>query len=166
MSAHAVSKRGHVFSPTLMPKPVTWVIIANRAGVRIYSRVGYRRQLRLIDEKSCPRGRLKTGELISDRPGQSFYSDSSRRHFFSSEHDAQDQVAQAFVKKIALFLKKSWGENLFDRLVLIAEPRFLGKLRKALGPRLRNKLIGVLDKELIGVSERQLLNYVKELPAA
>lgn len=119
-----------------------------------------------MHERSYPEGRLKTGDLKSHRPGQSFYSDSLKRNFFISEHDAHDQVAQVFVKGIVTFLKKSWGANQFDRLILIAEPRFLGKLQKTLGPVLRNKLVGVLDKELIKISERKLINYLRKIPAA
>lgn len=164
MGARAVEKRRYFLSGGMTPDVVTWVLVAHQSGAKIYERTRSKRTLRLIAEIHHPEGRLKDRELNSDRPGQSYSSHNPERHSMGKSQSTHAHLAIQFANVLARELEKAWGQNKFDRLVLVSGPVFLGKLRKALNSTLRKKLMGVLDSEWIGVAKGQIVKYLRKLP--
>jgi protein required for attachment to host cells len=126
----------------------TWVVTADRAGARLIARnrdkpEGYD----LIEEVAHPEGRLRDSELETDRPGRA-----SERGGGIGHAMAHDHVAVTFARSIAAKLQHARTDGLFDRLVLAAEPRFLGMLREALDVPTTKCVVGSVSKNLQRVS--------------
>lgn len=99
----------------------------------------------------------------SDRPGRAFDSHGQGRHAMSKEHDNTEQTAIRFAKQLSALLDDGRTRNQFARLVLVAEPRFLGQLREALSPATAAFVAASLDKDLPGVEARELSQQLENV---
>jgi protein required for attachment to host cells len=137
----------------------TWILVAHRGGARLFESPGPGKGLQLVEDIPHPEGRLKNGEINTDRPGRAFDS-FSRRHGMSQEHEATDQVSLMFARHLCDKLEKARAENRFAKLVLVAEPRLLGELRAALDKHTAALVSATLDKDLVGVDNRDLPKHL------
>jgi protein required for attachment to host cells len=123
----------------------TWVIVAHRGGARFFSYLGRGKGLERIREVQHPEGRLKSGEIDSDAPGVGRDRKGPARHPMGHEESASERVASNWARELAHALGKARVEGELDRVVLVAEPGFLGLLRGALdGP------TGALVRDTVG----------------
>jgi protein required for attachment to host cells len=70
--------------------------------------------------------------------------------------EPKEQEAQAFAVEIARQVERARHDGDFDSLVLVAPPKFLGRLRQALSGTARAALIGELDKNLVEADAKTL----------
>lgn len=95
---------------------------------------GFGRHLVLVRELENPDARKRNQEIDSDRPGEasSGGGGGTMRRAMQHEQTAHEHVVTTFANTIAADLSKSRAEGLFDAIILVAEPGFLGVLREAL----------------------------------
>ena len=139
----------------------TLILVADRGGARLFAKKsdGLER-IEMIDH---PDGTLKGREIDSDKPGRSFDSVGHGRHANGREHTATDHVADVFALHLAKMLEQRRNQNQIGKLVLVADSRFLGKLRAALTPSTAKLVVGSLDSDLAGIPDRDLLGHVSHL---
>lgn len=65
----------------------------------------------------------------------------------SAGEDKLQQEAQLFSRRVAHFLEDARNKSRFDELVVIAAPRFLGLLRKALPPAVCDTITREINKD-------------------
>jgi len=140
----------------------TWILVAHRAGARIFENTGPGQGLRLLDTISNPDGRLKNGEINSDRPGRAFDKLGGGRHSMSKEHEPTEQLAIEFAKRLGETLDNGRTHSLFGHLVLVAEPRFLGELRAALPAHTASLVSATVGKDLGGVEDNDVAGHLGE----
>ena len=140
----------------------TWILVAHRGGARLFESPGPGKGLQLVEDIPHPEGRLKSGEINSDKPGRAFDT-FGRRHGMSQEHEAADQVSLMFAKHLCDKLEKARAENRFGKLVLVAESRLLGELRGALDKHTAALVSATLDKDLAGVESRDMSKQLGNL---
>lgn len=138
----------------------TWLLIAQKAEARVYE-VGKSKEVKLVQKFDHPSARLKDHELNSDRPGRSFTSGDSSRHSYSQEHGPTEQHAIDFSKEIAHFLEKARTDHRFGKLMLVAGPNFLGKLRHEMSTDTSELITMELDKNLGGFTNQELTEYIR-----
>jgi len=134
----------------------TWILVAHRAGARLFESGGPGMGLRRIEEIPHPEGRLENRQIGSDKPGRSFDSHGVGRHALGKEHDEAETVAQAFAHKLAAHLDNARAKNAYTKLVLVAEPRFLGMLHAALPPHTAALVSAEVEKDLGHISDHDL----------
>jgi len=81
----------------------------------------------------------------------------------STEQEPTERLAQRFAKEPGEKLVKGRVQNRYAKLVLVAEPRFLGELRNTLDAPTLARMSATLDKNLAGVTERDLPRHLGEL---
>ncbi len=69
----------------------------------------------------------------------------------------------AFAQEIADWLDDHSLNNQFDRIILVAAPRTLGDLRKALSAPVRNRIVAEVNKELTGLDDAVLRKTLSEI---
>lgn len=138
----------------------TWILVAHRAGARIFENDGPGTGLKPVDAITHPRGRLTNKALGSDTPGRSFDSHGAARHALGKEHDPAETVAQEFARSLAAQLEAGRTRHAYGKLVLVAEPRFLGLLRAALSPQTATLVSATLDRDLGGTIDRDLPSHL------
>lgn len=144
--------------------PPTWILLAHRAGARVLEHLGPGKGLQPVEEIPHPAGRLKNQDFDADKPGRAFDSHGTGRHAMEREHSPVEQAAMAFARQLADHLDRARATGRYERLVLVAEPRFLGWLREALRPETAQRVIASVDKDLAENDPRTLAERLgKEL---
>lgn len=145
----------------------TWILVAHDAGARIFDNHGPRKGIELVETIDHPQGRARDAELDEDRPGRSFRKNSAdpRRAAMSRSEGPHDRVVADFARSLAGKLKQARVAHTFERLVLVAPPRFLGLLRSALDGPTAALVVGSLDKDLAASSEDELVSHLGEVIA-
>lgn len=134
----------------------TWVVVADAARARVLASQGKLRPFGNIEQFVHGESRLRDTEQVSDRPGRSFDSFGAGRHSMEAPTEPSDQEATRFAATIAERLHKGRVDNEFDDLVLVAPPRFLGTLRKALDKESAALVRAELDKEFSQLDDEEI----------
>lgn len=141
------------------PKP-TWILVARRSGATIFSSLGTDHPIDLVREIDHPQGRLKAGNIDSDRPGRSFDRGGEGRHALSTEESPTEHVDERFTAELAQDLERARHAGEFDGLVVVAAPKLLGRLRAAFSDNTRKQVIGELAKDLIDLKPWQVREHL------
>jgi len=142
----------------------TWILVAHEAGARLFASDGIGDGLALLESIDHPEGRARDRDIDSDRPGRSFRKNSGdpRRASMGQSESPHDRVVSDFSRALADKLKHGRVQHHFDRLVLVAPPRFLGLLRSALDGPTSQLVIGSIHKDLATSNEAELIQHLGE----
>ena len=119
---------------------MTWTVIANATLASFYreSRNGQLEPMQVIEH---PTGRARGHELGSDRPGRCAKGPGSRRAAFEPHTDPTDVDRDHFGREIVDALLSAVNDGRCDKIVLVAPPRMLGRLRAQLPVALAARVI-------------------------
>ena len=110
-----------------------WIVVADEFQAVLYAREKKFSPLQELTSLQNETAREKMENLVSDRSGRGFDSQGQGRHAYTKEKSGpKSQSYAAFAKEIAEQVRVGRQGNRFDRLAVIAAPRFLGVLRNAL----------------------------------
>ena len=139
----------------------TWILSANRSSASLFESDWPGKSMRRIQDIPHPQGRMQNKDIDTDKPGRVFDSFGEGRHSTSPKQEPTEHIAQQFALDLAELLNKGRLTNAYDKLVLIAEPKFLGVLRAALDKNTESLVIQTVNKELLDVKEEDLAEYLK-----
>jgi protein required for attachment to host cells len=142
---------------------LTWILVARSDEASIFESRGRGKALTLVDHIEHPRGRLKAGELESDRPGRAFDRAGHGRHSLSTEESATDRVEHAWASELAGVLDRHRAQGAFEQLALIAPPHLLGRLRRALPAPTARTVVADLANDLSDPTEAELRERLADL---
>ena len=138
----------------------TWIIAADASRARILQVTDRARALAEVDDLLNPEGRVHDRELISDAhprfSGHAGGAPGSDRE----ETSAAEHATELFAKRVGDYLDKARTAHRYDRLHLIAPPKFLGQLRKALGKEVQKMVAEELPKDLSWLNARDIQAHV------
>ncbi|MDH3818400.1 MAG: host attachment protein [Myxococcales bacterium] len=145
----------------------TWILVGHDAGARVFENRGPGKGLELVETIEHPEGRLRDRDIDSDRPGRSFRKDSGdpRRAAMSRGESPHDRAISDFARALANKLQRARVGNQYERLVLVAPPRFLGLLRASLDGPTAQLVVGSLDKDLATRKEAELIGQLGKVIA-
>ncbi len=125
----------------------TWIVVASRDEVRIFSRVG-RAHLKLERDIGNPLGRLKNQDLVSDKSGAADDNRFRGRPAYSTEESPKERALKDFYREVCDLLDHARSTHQFSSLVLIAEPRLLGYLRDMVSKNVERAVAQTIAKDL------------------
>lgn len=125
----------------------TWIVVASREEVRIFSREG-RGHIKLERDIGNPTARLKLQDLITDRSGAPSDNRMRRRPSYSTEESPRERAVKDFYREVCEQLDRALSKHEFADLILIAEPRLLGYLRGMLSKNLEQSVVREISKDL------------------
>ena len=125
-----------------------WVVVASSTRCRIFRQDKHNAPLTEIEDLVHPEARLRRGELESDRPGRALNGSGSARHALGQGVDRSDHECARFARTVAGRLERARQRHRFQRLVVVADPRFLGHLRHGLSEATRSCVTAQLRKNL------------------
>lgn len=143
------------------PRRTTWFLIADGARMRLFESKDVKEAWDLIDDKEAEEARKLSHELGRERPGRGRKTGSNAR-FAMNGSEPHAKLENEFLGGLAKILNKAAEEDKFDQFVLAAPPRALGMLRAKFQPHVTAKSIGVFDKDLTNISDKELFEYFKE----
>lgn len=125
-----------------------WIVAADASHARILARDKKFSALEEVETLTHPESRLHRRDLATDRPGRLDESYSSASSEAEEPTDPKVREAQVFARDVADVLAKGRHERRYEELILVAEPKFLGLLRKALDDETRDRVAHEVTKNI------------------
>ena len=130
----------------------TWILVADQARARLFSLDptdgAAEGGLREIAGFVNPEGRITGRPAGAPRPPRTQESVGGARHAIEPRSDLHDIAARRFAGELTEELERGRVDHLYDTLVLVAPPRFLGQLKHSLGRQLQGHLVAEIAKDL------------------
>lgn len=124
----------------------TWIVVADSARARIFKRDGRWQELDEFRDLAHPESRLRNSDLRTGGRGEQRESMGQSRHDSDWENSPADTEAARFAQEVARALQQGRKEGAYEKLVLVAAPAFLGRLRDKLDPATAHCVVQALDK--------------------
>jgi len=144
-------------------KPI-YVVVADNVHARIFTVKTLSSPLEEIETLTHLEGRLHDREMTSDFPGK-IKGNGKMGHAFEQGTDPKQNQSDKFARQIVNYLEDAHNTNKFNQLLLIAEPSFLGLLRKNFSEPIRKLVALELDKNItthsIGDIRKYLVSYLQ-----
>lgn len=132
-------RRGEWYGPCFWnlkrcPLKSNWIITANRAEAKLFLYNAKDDSLTAKAKVTNPLARLRRHDLETDAPGWSRarYSGNVNPHALTGEKDTIEQADEQFAAKLADWVESRNRELPFRSLLITAEPKFLGRIKKKL----------------------------------
>jgi protein required for attachment to host cells len=143
-------------------KPVrTLVVITDGAKAVFYRNDGPGKGLTALDDLKMTTDVPPTREIMSDRPGRSFSSVGPGRSSIEPRTDPHELEETRFAKGVLEQIEAAMGRDVADKLVLVAAPKTLGEMRKAMPKSLADNLTATLDKDLTKTPANELPKHLE-----
>lgn len=144
-----------------MNESVTWIVVADSARALIFSPVPHdHSHLLLIREMKHPESRSHIHNLVGDRPGSMFERVGNVRRAMTAPTNPKDVQKNRFCRQLADHLDSARTHNRMGRLVLVAEPRFLGELRAQLSAPTSRLVTFQIGKNLTQLTPREIQTHL------
>lgn len=142
----------------------TWVLLADEGRARILQTTKPGRDLEEVEELTDAAAHAHNADFRHDAYGRRSPSDSAGGPIKSMAGTATsaageeklDHEADLFARRVADRLADAQRAHRFDRLRIVAAPRFLGRLRKQLSREVSDSVLDELDKDLLQLDRRSL----------
>ena len=122
----------------------TWIVTADSARAKVLQVADRGQHLAEVEDLLNPEGKFHEGDLVTDT---------------NEPTSAVEHSVDLFSKRVGEYLEKALTQNRYDKLYLVAPPKFLGKLRKNLGREVEKLVADELDKDLYRANARELEAY-------
>jgi len=162
------------FDPRWARQGEAYVAVADGGRARIFKRNGPRASPHLLELDRLERAtaRQHARDLTTDLTGRvyttgarvGFGPRTTARHGAQSDYDPHVVEVERFARDLAARLLKISQEDRMDELVLIAEPRFLGVLRRELPAPISALVKREVPRDLTGASESAIAEAAFALP--
>ena len=143
----------------------TWMLVGDAGRARIFSFEAADGDWETIEEIENERGRLRTSEIVTDHAGRVRQSGTGVAPGMEPTTDPADTEETKFVHRLGQHLQQGFDGRRFAHLVLVAPPRFLGKLRKELSEPVLRSVAKSIDKDYSPLREHELRKVLQpQLP--
>ena len=138
-----------------------WILVADSSRAKIFETHGPGDLAREIEELPHPEGRAHNRDLRSDAQGR--YYGKGERH---QGHAATPQVlpteheAELFAKHLGDHLDKARTAHRYERLCIIAPPKFLGMLRNHLDKEVEKLIAATSAKDIAWLDARSIAEFI------
>jgi protein required for attachment to host cells len=142
-----------------------WVVVADSARARFFSRLGSEGQLQELADLTNPESRTLPRDLTSDKAGRSFSSagagSGTVRHAYEQETDPHQHQAELFAREVAERIDEARAQAQFEQLIIVAPPRFLGELRKRLSAASMDRVVQTLHQDIVRMDTTAISTHLK-----
>lgn len=140
----------------------TWVLVADSSRARIFTASKSTSPIVEFRDLVHSEGRQHEREITSDLPGHNSGASISNRHAMGSETDPLQQEAINFSREINQNLDQARLSKVYDRLIVVAAPAFLGLLREHMSPATSKLVAYELNKDLTKMNATEIRKHLPE----
>ena len=138
-----------------------WILVADEAKARILSTSKSTEPLVEIESLLSPEALDREQDLVSDKPGRGGNGSGEGKHAMD-EKTHKEQYALRFAKQLSDLLAKNQQSKSYNKLIIVAAPRFLGLLRKELSKGV-NQLVSLeIDKDLTMMESQDIRKHLPQ----
>lgn len=120
----------------------TWILVADGARARLFEVRGKHEPWNELACFTNPDGRAPGREATTERAPRVNESANAARHAIEPQTTLRDKSNDRFAHMINDALERGLHDHRYERLVLVAPPRFLGRLHRTLGKLLKGCVTG------------------------
>lgn len=140
----------------------TWILAADSSRARIFELHGAQDHLREIEDFVNPEGRASDTEINTDNLGRfATKGHGVQAHTGEPNVGPVEHETALFSKRVSDFLDQARIAHRYDKLCLIAFPKFLGLMRQNLSKEVQKLVEDEVPKDISGLNEREIEDYVK-----
>ncbi len=157
----------------MKPTYPIWILISDASRARLYSVASEHRPLVLHKEFEHAASRARELDLVTDKPGRTNQSMGSGGHPGHGSRSSMEPGTSAkamehdrFARSLAEELNLEFNRNSYARLLIAANPEFLGLLREHLSEPVKRNLAGSLNKDYTSLGDKELEEHLGPLLAA
>lgn len=136
----------------------TWIVVCDGSHAKFFVNHGANDGVHQIKKTDVPLP--KVGDLITGGRGRNQPPGNMAENHAYSRPDPREQRKEDFLRDVAEAINCRHQE--ISRLVIAAPPKALGILRNALSGKMRERVIGEIDKDLTKSDERNLPQFLTE----
>ncbi|HEY9081063.1 host attachment protein [Magnetovibrio sp.] len=141
----------------------TWILVADGARARIVQCDGPGKGLALAMSHDFAASHAPTRDFGTDKPGRSQGGGVGAHHAVEPKVDWHTYEKHLFAAEMAKTLEQAHSHRAFDDLVLVAPPKTLGDLRKALDGKLEGSITAELGKDLTHLTIHELGDHLEDV---
>jgi protein required for attachment to host cells len=137
----------------------TWVLLADESRARILEYRSPGSDLEEVEELTDAAAHADNADLRRDAYGRragSGMQGIGGNATSSAGEEKLDHEAELFARRVAEHLAQAQRQHRYERLRIVAAPRFLGRLRKQLDAQVKQAVEDELDKDLLQLDRRTL----------
>lgn len=123
-----------------------WIVVGDAARARIFKTGGPSNELQEIHDLTHPESQMHAGDLRTGGKGESIDVATGSTHQSDMQTTTPEKHAERFAKELAGFLKQHRVYDDFTGLILVAEPKVLGRIRDNLDQATAQMVEATIDK--------------------
>jgi len=140
-------------------KPI-WILVADSSTARLFTAEHSASDLIEIETMTHSEAHLHEQDLVTDAPGRGSSSAGGGNHAYTSSVSAKEQEETNFAKRVVKHLSEELNHNKFERLFVVAAPKFLGSLRSSFNSRIEKQVTFSLGKNLVSLSPTEIRGHL------
>lgn len=137
-----------------------WVVIFDTNLCRIYNH--HNDQLTLVKEIEHAENKLRDIDITTDKPGR-YHVRGYAHGTYSQETDPKEIQIENFSRELSKLLDHARTTHAYEKLILVASPHVHGLLLKHLNKEVKNLISHNIEKDLVHLTERDLLIHLNEI---
>jgi protein required for attachment to host cells len=145
------------------PKAKFWALVANSGQARIFEMRRKPYEFRHVAELQSEAQHLTSKDLVSDASGRVYHTQGPGTHAMQPRADPHEQAEVEFTRDLAAKLEKAAHLKRFDRLLIVADPRTLGRMRGLLNRTLATRVADEISLDLVSLPQAVLEPRLKKL---
>jgi len=133
-----------------------WVLVANSGQARILEMQRKPYEFRQVSEFVSEAQHLTNKEIVSDASGRVYRAQGPGTHSMKPRSDPHENAEEQFSRSLAQKMEKAARLGRFDQLLVVADPKTLGRLRQQMDKSVGSKLAEEVTLDLVGLPLNQL----------
>lgn len=138
-----------------------WVLVADSGNARIFELRKTPAEFREAHTLVSDALHKRSSDLVSDGSGRSFNAQGPAGHSKQQKSDPHELAEQEFSRKLVDKLELAVNMNIFEKLIVFADPKTLGRLRPLMSKPLRKRVTHEVSLDLVGMPLEKLKKRVR-----
>jgi len=145
------------------PKETYWALVANSGRARILEMRRKPYEFRPVAELVSEAQHLTSKDLVSDASGRVYRAQGPGTHAMQPRSDPHETAESQFTRELVDKLEKAASLGRFDQLLIVADPKSLGRIRALMNRTVANRVADEISLDLVGLPQSQLEPRLKKL---
>ena len=138
------------------PKATYWVLVANSGQARILELRRKPYAFQQVTELVSEAQHMTNKELVSDASGRVYHTQGPGTHSMNPRSDPHENAEEQFSRSLIQKMERAAQLGRFDQLLVIADPKTVGRLRQQMNKTLAGKVVQEVSLDLVGLPLPQL----------
>ena len=140
-----------------------WVLVANSGQARILEMQRKPYAFHQVSELVSEAQHLTSKDIVSDASGRDYHAQGPGTHSKKPRSDPHEQAEEQFSRSLAQKMEKAARLGRFEQLLIIADPKTMGRLRQQMNRSLAGKVTDEVALDLVGLPLPQLESRLRNV---